>query len=270
MEKVIKYYNSFDEWGRLDREPLEFKVNFHHIKANLPVQGRLLDNGAGPGKYSIELAKLGYQITLTDLTPRLVEIAMQKAQEQELKKQFDGFYVADARDLSRFSDNQFDATLMLGPLYHLQAEEDRATAVTELRRVTKNGGIVFVAFMSRIRFLTTSLLFPELWKPNNSVQGISDFLESGEFNHTDEGRFTGAYYFNIDDINPFMKSHGFESIKIVGSSSIAGAMNQEQWDYWRHKGEDEFQEIMRIVMHESESPYILGTSSHLLYIGRRI
>lgn len=29
MENVIAYYSSFDEWGRLDREPLEFTVNWH-------------------------------------------------------------------------------------------------------------------------------------------------------------------------------------------------------------------------------------------------
>jgi ubiquinone/menaquinone biosynthesis C-methylase UbiE len=125
MEKVISYYSSFDEWGRLDREPLEFQVNFYHIINNLPANGNILDNGAGPGKYSIELAKCGYHITLTDLTPKLVDIAMQKAEEQELLNQFRGFYTADARDLSQFSNNQFDAALMLGPLYHLQTEEDR-------------------------------------------------------------------------------------------------------------------------------------------------
>lgn len=270
MENVINYYNSFDEWGRLDREPLEFMVNLHHIKSHLPGQGRILDNGAGPGKYSVELAKLGYQMTLTDLTPRLVEIAQQKVEEQVLQEHFEGFYVADARDLRIFSDHHFDAALMLGPLYHLQREEDRAAAVTELHRVTKHGGLVFVAFISRVRFLTTSIMFPESWKPNHTVKGISNFLESGVFDHSDDGRFTGAYYFNINEIKPFMESHGFESIKLIGSGSIAGAMTQEQWDYWRLRGEDEFQQLMQIVMNESENPYILGTSSHLLYIGRKI
>jgi len=270
MNKVINYYNQFDEWGRLDREPLEFMINFHHIKNNLPAQGHILDNGAGPGKYSIELAKLGYQMTLTDLTPKLVDIARNKANEQGLNRQFDGFHAADARDLRMFYDNQFDASLMLGPLYHLQAEADRVKAVKELHRVTKKDGYVFVAFMSRTKFLTTSLLYPEHWKPNNTVQGIQDFLDSGEFNHSDEGRFTGAYYFNIKDINPFMESHGFESVKLIGSSSIAGSMMQEQWDYWHQRGEDEFQEIMNLVMKESENPYILGSSSHLLYIGKKI
>ncbi len=269
MEKVISYYNSFDEWGRLDREPLEFKVNFHHIIENLPKHGHILDNGAGPGKYALELAKQGYQITLTDLTSRLVDITKQKANDQVLLNQFNGFYTTDARDLSQFSDNQFDAALMLGPLYHLQTTEDRNKAVSELHRVTKPGGVVFVAFMSRTRFLTTSIMHPEFWKPNHTAHGIEDFLETGKFDHSDAGRFTGAYYFHIQDINPFMESHGFTTKKLIASGSIAGAMNQDQWDYWKQKGGDEFDRIMKIIFNESENPYILGTSSHLLYIGMK-
>ncbi len=269
MEKIVQYYSSFDEWGRLDREPIEFLVNRHHIQSNLPAQGRLLDIGAGPGKYSLALAELGYEITLADLTPRLVEMAKLKAREAGLEHRFNGFHVADARDLSLFEDEQFDACLMLGPLYHLQLAEDRTKAVKELRRLTKKGGLVFAAFMSRVRHLTTSLMFPEAWKPNHTIQGVSDFLETGVFNHSDDGRFTGAYYFDIDEIKPFMESNGFESLKLIGSGSIAGAMNSEQWNYWKKLGDEDFGQVMQILMKASESPYILGTSSHLLYIGRR-
>ena len=35
LNKVIDYYNAFDEWGRLDREPVEFVVNLHHILSML-------------------------------------------------------------------------------------------------------------------------------------------------------------------------------------------------------------------------------------------
>jgi SAM-dependent methyltransferase len=115
MDKVISYYNRFDEWGRLDREPIEFLVNSHYIMKYLPKHGHLLDNGAGPGKYSFEFAKQGFDITLTDLTPRLVEVAYEKASEFELVDRFKGFHVADARNLDIFTNQQFDASLMLGP-----------------------------------------------------------------------------------------------------------------------------------------------------------
>jgi 2-polyprenyl-3-methyl-5-hydroxy-6-metoxy-1,4-benzoquinol methylase len=65
---------------RLDREPLEFIIHWHFIKQYLPSCGSVLDNGAGPGKYAMAFAKLGYQVTLSDLTTKLVEIAKEKAQ----------------------------------------------------------------------------------------------------------------------------------------------------------------------------------------------
>ncbi|MDO3412512.1 class I SAM-dependent methyltransferase [Saccharibacillus sp. CPCC 101409] len=269
MKQLIDYYSAYDEWGRLDREPLEYLVNMHHIRGNLPESGRILDNGAGPGKYSVELAKAGYRVTLADLTPRLVETAERKAEEEGVRERFDGFHALDARDLSGLPDENFDAALMLGPLYHLQEERDRRQAVGELHRVTKPGGIVFVAFMPRTAFLRTSLERPLNWKPNHTAAGLDKMLDTGAFEHEDEGRFTGAYYFDIDDIRPFMEEQGFESVKLIASASLAGSMDAEQWDYWRGRGEEEFAAVMRRVIQVSESPYILGTSSHLLYIGRR-
>ncbi|WP_051348720.1 class I SAM-dependent methyltransferase [Peribacillus kribbensis] len=266
MSKVISYYNQYDEWGRLDREPVEFQVNWHYIKKHLPEKGRVLDNGAGPGKYSMKIAEEGYKVTLTDLTPRLVEIAERKAGELQLTGQFEGFYTADARDLHMLKDEQFDASLMLGPMYHLQDEMDREHAVQELHRVTKESGIVFVAFMPRIRHALTSLLHPENWKPNNSMDQINEFMSTGCFNHQDDGRFTGAYYFNIDEIKPFMDAHGFEALSLLGSNA-GTILTPEHWDYWRNKGEAE--KVIQFIKEQAADPSILGISSHLLYIGRK-
>ncbi|MGG3186885.1 hypothetical protein ABEP42_02605 [Priestia megaterium] len=46
MNKVMDYYSTFDEWGRLDREPLEFQINWHYIQKDPPKNGSVLDNGA--------------------------------------------------------------------------------------------------------------------------------------------------------------------------------------------------------------------------------
>jgi ubiquinone/menaquinone biosynthesis C-methylase UbiE len=269
LNKIVDYYNQFDEWGRLDREPLEFMVNWHYIRQFLPGKGHILDNGAGPGRYAMELAKLSYDVTLTDFTPRLVEMAREKADELSLTERFMGFHIADATNLDRFETEKFDATLMLGPLYHLQELDDRRRAVKELYRVTKSGGVVFAAFMTRTRHLMTSLAYPQSWKPNDNIDTIQTFLETGVFNHSDEGRFTGAYYFNIEDIKPFMELHGFESVKLIGSSSIAGSLKQEQFDYWRSCGADEYAKVMDLIYKSAEIVNILGASSHLLYIGIR-
>jgi ubiquinone/menaquinone biosynthesis C-methylase UbiE len=268
MSDVIDYYSSFDEWGRLDREPLEFRINWHFIKSNLPSKGKILDNGAGPGKYSMELAKLGYNVTLTDLTPRLVNEAKEKATELGLVNHFSDFLIRDARDLTGIESNQFDASLMLGPLYHLQYEQDRIKAIQELRRVTKVGGIVFVAVRPRIRMILTALMTPIQWKPLDCIAEIKEFKKTGVFNHVDKGRFTGAFFFNIEDIKPFFEGYGFETVKLLSSAGIGGRLTKENWDYWSTRGEEDM--LMELIYESAEDPFILGAAaSHLLYIGRK-
>ncbi|WP_375102845.1 class I SAM-dependent methyltransferase [Paenibacillus sp. RS8] len=267
MSNIIDYYSSFDEWGRLDREPLEFIINLHYIKKYMPSAGKVLDNGAGPGKYAMELAKLGYTVTLSDITPKLVEVAMEKAAELELTEQFDGFHNLNAIDLEGIPNENYDVSLMLGPLYHLQKEEERISAVKELHRVTKQDGLVFVAFQSRMRMTINSLQSPQQWKPNDNMNTINEFFENGIFNHSDKGRFTGAYYFNIDEIQPFMETNGFESIDLIGSSSIAAMLTAEQQQFWtRQEGNER---LINFLISKANDPSILGISSHLLYIGKR-
>ncbi|WP_028553118.1 class I SAM-dependent methyltransferase [Paenibacillus sp. UNC451MF] len=269
MNRVVQYYESFDEWGRLDREPIEFLINWHFIQTYLPKQGLILDNGAGPGKYSMKLAQAGYKVTLTDITAKLVDAARGRAQELGLDDRFEGFHTANAIALSELRDNHFDASLMLGPMYHLQQEQDQISAVKELYRVTKPGGFVFVAFMSRVRHLITSLTAPQHWKPNDTADNIASFMENGRFDHQEERRFTGAYYFQIEEIQPFMETNGFETVKLIGSSNIASLLQPDQWNYWRSRGEDEFAKILEMLKQTAENPYVLGISPHLLYIGRK-
>ncbi|WP_323744662.1 hypothetical protein [Thermaerobacillus caldiproteolyticus] len=64
--------------GGLDREPLEFQINWHYIKKHLPKTWGTLDNRAEPGKYAIRLGQDGYKVTLTDLIPKLVETLRKK------------------------------------------------------------------------------------------------------------------------------------------------------------------------------------------------
>lgn len=66
-----------------------------------------------------------------------------------------------------------------------------------------------------------------------------------------------------------MEAHGFETVQLLGSSSIAGAMNEQQFDYWRSRGEDEYRQVMELIYEMASSPHVLGVSSHLLYIGRK-
>jgi len=67
--------NSVSEWKRLVRDPfhrLEFDTTMLFLKKYLPKKGLVLDAGGGPGRYTIELAKLGYDVVLFDFVPGLL------------------------------------------------------------------------------------------------------------------------------------------------------------------------------------------------------
>ncbi|REK71670.1 class I SAM-dependent methyltransferase [Paenibacillus paeoniae] len=269
---IQDFYEAFDEWGRLDREPLEFYVNLHYLRKYLPASGHIADIGSGPGKYAIELAQWGYQIGLADVMPRFVAEARDKSRSAGVESRFTGFHVSNAIELSCFSDESFDASLMMGPLYHLQEKEERKQALRELRRVTKPGGIVCAAFMPRAKFIQQSIRQPWMWKPHHEIEALSEFVKTGVFNHSDPGRFTGVYYEQVDRIIPQMEEEGFETLQLIGSDGFASVLDHDPQaaEYWRSQGDEAYRQLMELIIGSSDDPYMLGVSTHVLYIGRRL
>ena len=106
---IIDYYNNYDEDSRLSPRhgTVEFLTTMRYIEKYIKPGSRVLEIGAGTGRYS----------------------------------------QGNALDLSAFSDNQYDITLLLGPLYHLYTKKDKRQALGEAIRVTKQGGIIFAAYV---------------------------------------------------------------------------------------------------------------------------
>lgn len=87
-EKLVrKYYceQGECEWKRLARDAyhkLEFDTTMHFISKYLSKKkGLVLDAGGGPGRYTVELAKLGYELILFDLSSGMLEIAKRTHQK---------------------------------------------------------------------------------------------------------------------------------------------------------------------------------------------
>lgn len=98
---------------------------------------RVLEIGAGTGRYSHALACQGYAVDAVELVAHNIEIFHQNTQSDEKVTILQG----NAMDLSTFPDDTYDITLLLGPLYHLYSKEDKRQALREAIRVTKQGDI---------------------------------------------------------------------------------------------------------------------------------
>jgi ubiquinone/menaquinone biosynthesis C-methylase UbiE len=271
-EKAVRYYDqaSEREWKRLERGWVEFHVNLHFINAHLEPASRVLDVGAGPGRYAIELARQGHRVYVGDLSPEQVRLAREKIEESGVSTCIEAVEILDVRDLGHLDDACFDAVLALGPFYHLQAYDERKQAAKEIARLLKPGGVVFAAFMPRPAFMTAALLEPERWSPLDDPEYLSLFLQSGIFDHAEPGRFTGVYCARVDEIKPLFEAVGIQEIKTVASEGIASWLSGAPLDRIRQLGAEAFDQTLSLIVAVAEAPSTLGMSIHVLYVGRKV
>ena len=263
MSRVRAFYeaNAERESGRLDQHRTELAITLRALDDHLPPPpGRVIDVGGGPGRYAVELARRGYEVTLVDLSPRLAAIALAMGEREGVA--IDGTE-GDARDLSRFADESFDAVLLLGPLYHLFTDEDRRGAVDEAWRVLCPGGVLFAAALLRYAPMRWAAKHdPELLvREPDAARAI---LEDGLL--VPPGQFVDAYCMNPGDLEPLMADAGFERRALLGCEGLVSFIEERvnelsgaAWEAW-----------VDLNYRAAQDPALLGASEHILYVGSKV
>jgi ubiquinone/menaquinone biosynthesis C-methylase UbiE len=153
------------EWHRLVKDPyhrLEFDTTMHYLEKYLPVNGSILDAGGGPGRYTLALAKKGYDLTLLDATQANLDFAKRQVKRNHLGERVKQIEHGSIADLSRFPDSTFDGLLCTGgPLSHILDSNQRAQAIRELTRVVKPGAPILVSVMGRMSVLVVILMIAQ-------------------------------------------------------------------------------------------------------------
>jgi SAM-dependent methyltransferase len=99
-----------------------------------PARLRALDVGCGEGHFDSLLPELG-ELDGVDVSPAMIEVARARNLERT-------YHVADGTKLP-FADDAFDLSFAVCVLHHVEPSR-RASFVAELRRVTRQGGLVVV------------------------------------------------------------------------------------------------------------------------------
>ena len=272
-DAVRAYYASFGEreWARLenpDDGAIEFTVTCQTLATYLTSRARVLDIGGGPGRYTIWLAQHGHHVTLGDLCPELLTIARTKIGQAGVDAMVEEIVEADARDLSRWADNSFDAVLSLGPFYHLPDSTDRNRAAGELHRVLRVGGTAFVALMPRYAFLRRTLAIADERHRLAQPDFIERVLKEGVFTNCVPGRFTDAYGVLPEDVSPFFEQHGLTTLALMAAEGIA-ANSRRALSELAKSDPTVYQAVLDVIIRTANDPSILGMADHLLYVGRR-
>jgi len=254
------------EWVRLIRDAyhkLEFETTLQFLEKYLPKKGLILDAGGGPGRYTIELAKRGYEVVLLDMTPANLEFARRQVKRAKLQDKVTDIIEGTIVDLSRFADETFEAVICLGgPLSHVLDKQKRERAISELIRVTKRGAPLFVSVMGRWSLLVVELM---LFQNEIEMPIFKQIRDTGDY----EGGFgfTACHFFLPEELQEAFSKKGVTILEMAGLEGISShharevnqiAKDEKRWKIW-------LETHFRTCTH----PSVVGMSEHMLIVSRK-
>ncbi len=151
-QKMRDFYDELGEgeWARFETSPrgrVAYEVHRHFLDQFIVSGDHVLEVGAGPGRFTIELARLGATIDVTDLSPVQLDLHLHHVRETVAETAVRSRSILDICDTSRYDSNFFDVIVIYGgPLSY--AFEEAREALTGLLRITKAGGVVVGSVMS--------------------------------------------------------------------------------------------------------------------------
>lgn len=268
---VKKYYAEYGikEWKRLNKDPyhrLEFDTTMHFLKKYFPKKGLILDAGGGSGRYTIELAKRGYDVVLLDLTPELLQIAKRKIKKEKVQNKVKHVIQGSIDDLSMFENNTFDAIICLGgALSHLVNKKQRNKVIDELVKVAKEDAPIFISVIGKLAVLVSELIhFPEEIEVEKVFQKIRD---TGDY-HGGYG-FTACHFYLPEELKElFGRRRRIKILEMVGLEGLSSGHRKETnrlfkkypkaWKIW-------WKTHLKTCTH----PSIVGISEHFLIICKK-
>jgi 2-polyprenyl-3-methyl-5-hydroxy-6-metoxy-1,4-benzoquinol methylase len=254
------------EWSRLVKNAyhrLEFDTTLHFLRQYLPAEGFLLDAGGGPGRYTLELARQGYNIILLDATQANLDFARRQVSRQGLKTRVKQFTAGSIVDLSRFGDETFDAVVCTGgPLSHVLDPQDRRMAISELVRVAKPGAPIFVSVIGKLAVLVVILM------ESNYEIGMPHYqhlVETGDY--LGGHGFTACHFYLPEELRDEFTHPGLEILEMAGLEGIS----TQHITQLNHLAKDglRYRTWMETHYETCTHPGAVAISEHMLIICRK-
>ncbi len=258
VEQILEnYYSRGEEINRLVKDKahkIEFLTTTRYIEKYLKKKDRILEIGAGTGRYSLYYAKRGYKVDAVELT---------KSNIEEFKKHIDNnmqinIRKGNALELNMYKDNTFDITLLLGPIYHLFSQKDKEKAIREAIRVTKPHGKIFIAYITNdIVIITYGLKKGNLLK----MKDICD--ENYRVKEIPEEIFSVNY---VEEFEKMMEKFDVRKLHQISADGISESLSE----YINKLSDEEYAIWLDYHFKNCERKDLIGYSSHVVYICEKL
>lgn len=253
------------EWTRFDDGRtgiVSLEIHRHYLTRFVRRGDRALDVGAGPGRFTIELARLGADVSVADISPGQLELNRAHAESAGVTVR--ERVVADVCDLSHFDDQTFDAVVCYGgPLsYVLDRADD---AVGELMRVAKRGAHVLVSAMSLVGSFLHGLPIVLQQRTQLGPRALEDVLRTGVIGPELSGGHLTMRLFRSRELRELFARHPCELVAISASTlsdrthhELVASLDEETRDA-----------LVAAEIELAAEPGAVDAGSHMIIVVRR-
>jgi SAM-dependent methyltransferase len=266
---VTQHFDEYGrlEWDRLVQSPMHevsLYVHTHYLEKYVVPGNKVLEIGAGPGRFTQVLAGLGAQIVIADISSVQLELNRRFAAELGFDHAILDRQQVDICDLSQFASDSFDCVVVYGGPFSYVLDR-RDLALSECLRVLSPGGVLLLSVMS-------------LW---GTIHGFLDGVlatpvpVNQKIIHT--GDITPATYperkgnfmhlFRVDELRTWLEKFLLELVDLSASNCLSLAWNEvlkeikndrEKWD-----------ELLRMELEACADPGCLNMGTHLIAVAKK-
>jgi ubiquinone/menaquinone biosynthesis C-methylase UbiE len=265
---VAAHVETDDDFRRWEESPLrqvDFAVHIHYIREYIKRGDRVLEVGAGAGRFTRELAQVAGKIVVADISPAKLERNRRNALALDYADRIEGWCECDMCDLSpHFADGQFDAVVCYGgPLSYVFDRRDKAIA--ELVRVARPGGYLLLSAKSL--WGTVHEYLPRILKVDPRLN--REIVQSGDLGPETvavANRFWHAY--RAAEFRSFVEGAGTK-VELMSASDCLSATWHELLSTWR-EDKRTWQHLLELEIEACREPGALDLGSHVLAIARKL
>jgi len=269
-ERAAAFFDEYAEreWTRFGdgrTSPVSLAVHTHYLRRFVRPADLVLDAGAGPGRFTIELARLGSRVVVADVSAVQLQLNQEKLAEAGLAEHVLEWVRADILDLGAFPDHAFDAVVCYGgPLSYVMDRADEA--LSELIRVTRPGGHLLLSVMSLVGSAAGGLAAVIEDARRHGPETVESVIETGDLPPELSGH-VAMHMYRWSELQALL---GRQRCEIVAASASSLSFARLHQGLISSLSDAERERLIRWEIELAAEPGAVSMGEHIIAVVRRL
>lgn len=224
-DAVARYFDAFggSEYDRHDASPeqrIKLANHMRCLRRYLEPGSRVLEIGAGPGRFTEVMAELDCRITVVDVSPTQLRLNEERAHSEGFADAVDEWILADIVDLRMLESRTFDAVLAFGGPFSYVLDR-RREALDQCLDVLEPEGRILLSVMSKWGTIHAFLDGVHRLDPAEieAVAGSGDITPATSPSSVEGGHF--CHMFTASELENFLTGAGLTLTFMAASNALS-------------------------------------------------